>query len=114
MVLRGGAGAGDEERLCLAEDVADPGMIRGGGREGDDDADVKDDGREGDDDADVEDDGPVGNAIEATAGCFADLLAGVGAAIEYGVDADGDEESLASRATRVGIFGGEGNNSKAG
>lgn len=101
MVLRGGAGAGDEERLCLAEDVADPGVIRGGGREGDDDADV-------------EDDGPVGNAIEATAGCFADVLAGVGAVIEYGVDADGDEESLVSGATRVGIFGGEGSNSKAG
>lgn len=106
MVLRGGAGAGDEERLCLAGDVAEPGVIRGGGPEGDEDADVKDDG-------------PVGNAIEATARCFADVLAEVGAAIEDGVDADGvdadeDEESLASGATQVGIFGGEGSNSKAG
>lgn len=65
MVRSGGAGAGDDERLCLADGAEEPGTLRKGRSE--------------------DDDGPEGKAMEATLGC---LAAGTVQAVNAAGDVD--------------------------
>ena len=66
MVRRGGAGAGEDERLCLADVVMELGVLRMDGR--------------------LDDEGPDGKAIDATARCLAGVTSDDGSA-STGVEA---------------------------